>query len=117
MDFIDELRTRAGRFAKRAELLRDKEVTEESTKTSFVLPFIQMLGYDIFNPAEVIPEFTADIGTKKSEKVDYALLQDGVPRKVKIFSRSTSLYCAQVVTVTANRSQALVEPQCFPPCV
>ena len=79
MDFIDELHTRSGRFAKRVELLRDKEVTEESTKTSFILPFIQMLGYDIFDPAEVIPEFTADIGTKKGEKVDYALLQDGVP--------------------------------------
>ena len=38
-----------------------------------------MLGYDIFNPSEVIPEFTADIGTKKGEKVDYALMQDGNP--------------------------------------
>ena len=41
--------------------------------------FIQMLGYDIFDPVEVMPEFTADIGTKKGEKVDYALMQDGAP--------------------------------------
>ena len=44
-----------------------------------VLPFIHALGYDIFNPAEVVPEFTADIGTKKGEKVDYAILKDGKP--------------------------------------
>ena len=79
MDFIDEVRTRSGRFAKRLEHLKDKEVTEEATKTSFILPFIQMLGYDIFNPAEVIPEFTADVGTKKGEKVDFALMQAGTP--------------------------------------
>ena len=79
MDFIDEVRTRSGRFAKRAEHFSDQESTEESTKTALVLPFIQMLGYDIFNPAEVLPEFTADIGTKKGEKVDFALMQDGYP--------------------------------------
>ncbi len=48
-------------------------LTEEAAKTAFVLPFIQALGYDIFNPSEVIPEFTADHGVKKGEKVDYAL--------------------------------------------
>ena len=53
--------------------------TEESTKSSLVMPFIAALGYDIFNPAEVIPEFTADVGSKKGEKVDYAIIQDGNP--------------------------------------
>lgn len=53
--------------------------TEEATKTAFILPFIALLGYDVFNPSEVKPEFTADIGTKKGEKVDYALLKDGKP--------------------------------------
>ena len=47
--------------------------TEEATKQALVLPFIQALGYDIFNPKEVVPEFVADIGSKKGEKVDYAL--------------------------------------------
>ncbi len=79
MDFIDNVRTRSNRFTERVEHLKDKDVTEEATRTSFILPFIQMLGYDIFNPAEVIPEFTADVGTKKGEKVDFALLQDGMP--------------------------------------
>ena len=48
--------------------------TEEATKNAFVMPFIStVLGYDVFNPAEVIPEFTADVGTKKGEKIDYAV--------------------------------------------
>lgn len=52
--------------------------TEEATKNAFVMPFISsVLGYDVFNPSEVIPEFTADVGTKKGEKIDYALVQDG----------------------------------------
>ena len=75
MDFIDDVRTRSGRFAKRTEHLD----TEEATKSALVLPFIQMLGYEIFDPTEVVPEFTADIGTKKGEKVDYALIQNSKP--------------------------------------
>jgi hypothetical protein len=52
--------------------------TEEATKNAFVMPFIStVLGYDVFNPAEVIPEFTADAGTKKGEKIDYAVSHDG----------------------------------------
>ncbi|GMV62645.1 MAG: hypothetical protein AMXMBFR74_18130 [Parvibaculum sp.] len=51
-------------------------VTEEAVKTAVVLPFFQALGYDVFNPAEVIPEFTADVVGKKGEKVDYAIKID-----------------------------------------
>lgn len=52
--------------------------TEEATKNAFVMPFISsVLGYDVFNPSEVVPEFTADVGTKKGEKIDYALVQGG----------------------------------------
>ncbi|SEG76165.1 type I restriction endonuclease [Marinobacterium lutimaris] len=51
--------------------------TEEATKNAFVMPFLNnVLGYDVFDPSEVIPEFTADTGTKKGEKVDYAILKD-----------------------------------------
>ncbi|AWH91780.1 type I restriction enzyme HsdR N-terminal domain-containing protein [Dietzia lutea] len=51
--------------------------TEEATKTAFIAPFIQdVLGYDIFDPREVIPEYVADVGRKKGEKVDYAI-KDG----------------------------------------
>lgn len=51
----------------------DKLETEEATKNALIMPFIAALGYDIFNPLEVVPEFVADVGLKKGEKVDYAI--------------------------------------------
>lgn len=51
-------------------------VTEEAVKTAVVLPFFRALGYDVFDPSEVIPEFTADAVGKKGEKVDYAIKID-----------------------------------------
>ena len=58
--------------------LKDGIDTEEATKNAFIMPFIgSVLGYNVFNPTEVIPEFTADVGVKKNEKVDYALVLDG----------------------------------------
>lgn len=52
---------------------------EEMTKQSLINPFIQVLGFEIFNPLEVRLEYTADFGKKKGEKVDYALFKDGEP--------------------------------------
>jgi len=76
MDFIDVLK----QFSARAEKLKDNIKTEEATKTSLIMPFFsQVLGYDIFNPDEFVPEFTADVGIKKGEKVDYAIFLDGNP--------------------------------------
>lgn len=66
-------------LAVRINDLKDHIPTEEATKTSFVLPFFQLMGYDIFNPHEFLPEFTADVGIKKGEKVDYAIMKDGNP--------------------------------------
>lgn len=57
--------------------LVDHLQTEEATKNALVMPFIAALGYDVFNPKEVIPEFVADVGTKKGEKVDYTIMRDG----------------------------------------
>lgn len=53
--------------------------TEEATKTGLIMPFIQILGYNVFDPTEVCPECIADVGTKKGEKVDYAIMKDGEP--------------------------------------
>lgn len=53
--------------------------TEEATKMTFIMPFLSALGYDVFNPSVVVPEYTADVGTKKGEKVDYAIFKDGAP--------------------------------------
>lgn len=75
MDFKDQVRQLSDRVAK----MKDKILTEEATKNAFIMPFINCLGYDVFNPLEVVPEFIADIGIKKGEKVDYAILKDGNP--------------------------------------
>jgi hypothetical protein len=75
MDLIDKLRSIADRISK----LKNQVETEEATKNAFVMPFISALGYDVFNPTEVIPEFIADIGIKKGEKVDYCIQKDGQP--------------------------------------
>lgn len=75
MDFIDSIR----QFSKRVDGLKDSLATEEATKTSLIMPFFAMLGYDVFNPDEFVPEFTADVGIKKGEKVDYAILNNGEP--------------------------------------
>lgn len=69
MDFIEKIQDIAQRIPKQIEYIQ----TEEATKSAFIMPFIQALGYDVFNPLEVIPEFVADHGTKKGEKVDYAI--------------------------------------------
>lgn len=75
MDLIDRLRE----IALRIPTLRSHVTTEEATKTALVMPFISALGYSVFDPSEVVPEFTADVGTKKGEKVDYAIMRDGEP--------------------------------------
>lgn len=75
MDLIDRLKAISERIPK----LKGQVETEEATKTAFVMPFISALGYDVFNPTEVIPEFIADIGIKKGEKVDYCIQKDGNP--------------------------------------
>jgi hypothetical protein len=74
-----ELLSKLNILADKVDQLKDQIETEESTKHAFVLPFINMLGYDAFNPTEVVPEFTADHGLKKGEKVDYAIFQHGAP--------------------------------------
>ena len=66
-------------FVERLDSMKDNIGTEEATKTSLIMPFFSMLGYDVFNPTEFIPEFTADVGIKKGEKVDYAIVFNDEP--------------------------------------
>lgn len=75
MDLKDQLKQIADRVVK----LKEQIQTEEATKNAFIMPFLQALGYDVFNPLEVVPEFIADIGIKKGEKIDYAIFKDGKP--------------------------------------
>lgn len=75
MDFSEQIK----QFSERVSFIRDTISTEESTKMSLVVPLFQILGYDVFNPLEFCPEYTADVGIKKGEKVDYAILENGQP--------------------------------------
>lgn len=75
MDFKDSIK----QLGERVNTLKDQIQTEEATKNAFIMPFLQALGYDVFNPLEVVPEFISDIGLKKGEKIDYAIFKDGLP--------------------------------------
>lgn len=75
MDFKDSIK----QLAERINKLKDNMPTEEATKNALIMPFLSALGYDVFNPLEVLPEMSCDIGTKKGEKIDYAILKDGEP--------------------------------------
>ena len=75
MSLEDHLRSLSSRVPE----LRDRVSTEEATKQSLVLPFLQALGYNVFDPNEILPEFTADLGLKQGEKVDYAVISEGDP--------------------------------------
>ena len=75
MDFLEEIKSFINQIEARINVCQ----TEEATKMSLIVPFFQILGYDVFNPIEFCPEFTADVGIKKGEKVDYAIMENGNP--------------------------------------
>ncbi len=74
---VMELAKKLESLSERISQLKEIVKTEEATKTAFIMPFISALGYDIFNPMEVVPEAVADVGNKKGEKVDYCIKVDG----------------------------------------
>lgn len=95
MDLYDDLE----KFYERISSMKKCVETEEATKHSFVMPFLQILGYDVFDPNVIVPEFTADVGIKKGEKVDYAIMQDGKPIiivEVKKHTESLDKYSSQL---------------------
>jgi hypothetical protein len=75
MDFADQLKALAAGVPDRLNHI----ATEEAAKTSLVMPFLQIMGYNVFDPTEVMPEFDANVGAAKKYKLDYAILQDGKP--------------------------------------
>lgn len=74
MNFKDAIIQLSDKIAKQ----KDGISTEEATKTAFIMPMISALGYDVFNPFEVVPEMDCDL-TKRGDKIDYAILKDGKP--------------------------------------
>jgi len=77
MSFRDAVRTLANQIEERRKHVQ----TEEAAKQSLILPFLHLLGFDIWNPSECIPEYKAG-WAKVAEKVDYALL---ISSKLSIF--------------------------------
>lgn len=75
MDFKDSILQISERIGK----LKENITTEEATKNAFIMPLIAALGYDVFNPLEVVPELDCDLVKKKGEKIDYAIIKDGNP--------------------------------------
>lgn len=75
MEFNESIK----QFSERVTAMKGNIFTEEATKMSLIVPLFQLLGYDVFNPTEFCPEYTADVGIKKGEKVDYAILENGAP--------------------------------------
>lgn len=74
-----EFNEKIEQLKERALSMKDNLQTEEATKNALIMPFINALGYDVFNPMEVVPEFVADVGVKKGEKVDYAIIKENKP--------------------------------------
>ncbi len=96
MDFKDQIKQLGDRVAK----LKEQIATEEATKNAFIMPFLQALGYDVFNPLEVVPEFISDIGLKKGEKIDYAILREGTPTilvECKHWAQNLNLHDGQLL--------------------
>lgn len=75
MELLDKFKLLGQKAVKSGPNLTNEEIT----KTALIMPFIQLLGYDVFDPSEVIPEFQAQAGVKKDQRVDYALCKDGNP--------------------------------------
>ncbi len=75
MGLPDDLRQHVTRVSQQLAYVRN----EDQTKTSLILPFIRLLGYDVFDATEVVPEYAADFGTKSGEKIDYVVMREGKP--------------------------------------
>ena len=75
-DFVDRIKAVVAELRKRVPHCK----TEEATKMSLILPFLEkVLGWNPYDPHQLVPEFAADIGTKRGEKVDFAAMADDEP--------------------------------------
>ena len=75
----NDFRKEIDSISKSIKQKRSQAINEESTKLAFVLPFVKALGYNYSDPADVIPEYSADIRNKNMAKVDYAIMSNGKP--------------------------------------
>ena len=102
MDFKDSVLQLSERIGKQ----KDSIATEEATKNAFILPLISALGYDVFNPFEVVPEVDCDLNKKKGEKIDYAIKHDD-----EIILLIECKHCARTSTCMIPSCAATLPPQ------
>lgn len=107
MAFIDEVRMLATRFRHVATLMETEKGkndlgSEEASKYALVMPFLQKMGYSVFNPTVVIPEYPAGDGQKK---VDFAIMKDGKPAIIIECKR----YVGRKLTLKTERHQLRIE--------
>jgi len=92
------------------ELAEHVRGNEQATKQSLVGPLFTLLGYDLTDPRECIPEFRADFGKERSVKpVDWAFLQNGRPLffvEAKEASRKLVGYDEQLADYFAKSPEA-----------
>ncbi len=79
MGLSDDLRQLSDQVRKRQQHVKG----EEATKQALIIPFLQVLGFDVYDPQEVGPEYIADFAKKRPsggmEKVDYVIRINGEP--------------------------------------
>ncbi|MBD2134293.1 type I restriction enzyme HsdR N-terminal domain-containing protein [Sphaerospermopsis sp. FACHB-1094] len=75
MDFLDQVKN----LSQTIQQIKESVLTEEATKQAFILPLLNALGYNVFNPLEVCPEYGADAPGVNAKKVDYVILLDNKP--------------------------------------
>jgi hypothetical protein len=73
--------------------------SEESTKFSLIVPFLQILGFNTSDNNEVNPEYRANFGIKKGERVDFVLLLENKPMillECKVFGEKLEFHNEQL---------------------
>jgi len=76
---MTELREQIEQYIERVKSLAERvKGNEQATKQSLIGPFFTMLGYDLTDPGECVPEYRVDFGKDRSSKpIDWAFLNNG----------------------------------------
>jgi hypothetical protein len=75
----EEFRQRLVEYSKKATGIAERAENEAATRLFLIMPFLQLLGYDPYDPDEIVPEADASFSDKFKNKVDYAIYQNKEP--------------------------------------
>ena len=71
-----ELKEEIGRFELRIKKMLPQLESEDLTRNALVMPFIQLMGYDL---SDVETDVSLDFGQRRIRKVDYTIMKNGKP--------------------------------------